>query len=145
LNRLKCDIIIKIDNDIRELSIYSLYIMEQELRRLLKTKNYKKIIAFILDNDEKGIDIPCIVDIIDDKFHEMYLIERNRRNDIKKIENDKHQLLDKAKNLLVSKEEWKTKANNKITKILEDRYDVLIKEYQINEYLKNKMSLNNEI
>jgi len=119
--------------------------MEQELRRLLKTKNYKKIIAFILDNDEKGIDIPCIVDIIDDKFHEMYLIERNRRNDIKKIENDKHQLLDKAKNLLVSKEEWKTKANNKITKILEDRYDVLIKEYQINEYLKNKMSLNNEI
>ena len=119
--------------------------MEQELRTLLKTKNYKNIITFILDNDEKGIDIPCIVDIIDDKYHEMYLIERNRRNDVKKIENDKQQLLDKAKNLLVSKTEWDKRANDKIVKILEDRYDVLIKEYRLNEYRTNKMSLNNEI
>ena len=111
--------------------------MEIELRTLLKTKNYKNIINYILDKNEKGIDIPCIVDIIDDKYHEMYLFERNRRNDIKKINDEKQQVLDKAKNLLVSKTEWETKANDKITKILEDRYDVLIKEYQINEYCKN--------
>jgi hypothetical protein len=110
--------------------------MEQELRRLLKTKNYKKIITFILDNIDKGIDIPCIVDIIDEKYHEMYLIERNKRNDLKKIEKDKQFLITKTKNLLISKEEWDKRADDKITKLLEERYDILIKEHQIKEYLK---------
>lgn len=119
--------------------------MEKELRTLLKTKNYKNIITFIIDNDEKGVDIPHIVDIIDEKYHEMYLIEKNRRNDIKKIEKDKQQVLDRAKNILISNEEWKKIANDRIVKILEDRYDVLIKESRLNEYRKNKMSLNNDI
>ena len=110
--------------------------MEDELRRLLKTKNYKKIITFILDNVDKGVDIPCIVDIIDDKYHEMYLIERNRRNDLKKIEKDKQLLITKTKNLLVSKAEWDKPADDKITKLLEERYDILIKEHQTKEYLK---------
>jgi len=119
--------------------------MEQESQTLLKTKNYKNIINYILNKNEQGIDVPCIVDIVDDKYHEMYLIERNRRNDVKKIENDKQLLLTKATNLLVSKAEWENKANEKIVKILDDRYDVLINEYRFNEYSKNKMSLSNEI
>jgi len=110
--------------------------MEDELRRLLKTKNYKKIITFILDNIDKGVDIPCIVDIIDDKYHEMYLIERNRRNELKKIETDKQYEITKAKNLLITKAEWDKRADDKITKLLEERYDILIKEHQIKEYLK---------
>jgi len=61
---------------------------EAELRYLLsankknKILKYKNIIEFLLDNQERGIELPRIVKIRDDVYHTMYLDEKNRRNNI---------------------------------------------------------------
>ena len=113
-------------------------LIDKDFKLLLISKNYKNIINYILDKTEQGIDVGQVVNIIDDKFHQMYLIEKNRRKEVKKIETDKQYEITKAKNLLITKAEWDKRYDDKITKLLEERYDILIKEHQIKEYLKNK-------
>ena len=82
---------------------------EAELRFLLSDNNnnkilkYKNIIEFLLNNKERGIELPRIVNITDNVYHTMYLDERKRRDNIKTLAKEKLALVDREKYLFASK------------------------------------------